>query len=108
MNSINSTSALKSNSTQPNTERRSFVWKMGAALTAVLGTGASCTSKRETELQKQVEQLANQVGVLEDVNAIRKLQHAYGYYLDKCIYEEVVDLFADVSEVHFNGGIFIG
>jgi hypothetical protein len=81
---------------------------MGAALTAVLGTAAACTSKRETELQKQVEQLTNQLGIVEDTNAIRKLQHAYGYYLDKCIYEEVVDLFADDGEVHFNGGIFIG
>jgi len=97
-----------SNSTPPNTERRSFVWKVGAALTAVLGTAAACTSKREADLQKQVEQLANQLGIVEDVNAIRKLQHAYGYYLDKCIYEEVVDLFADDSEVHFNGGIYIG
>jgi len=81
---------------------------MGAALTAMLGATAACSSKRETELQKQVEQLTNQLGILEDVHAIRKLQHAYGYYLDKCIYEEVVDLFADDSEVRFNGGIFIG
>ena len=108
MNSVNSRSESMSNSTPPNTERRSFVWKVGAALTAVLGTAAACTSKREADLQKQVEQLANQLGIVEDVNAIRKLQHAYGYYLDKCIYEEVVDLFADDSEVHFNGGIYIG
>lgn len=108
MKSMNSTSESDNNSAQQKTERRSFVWKMGAALAAVFGTAAACSSKRETELQAQVEQLANQLGMVEDVNAIRKLQHAYGYYLDKCIYEEVVDLFADDGEVHFNGGIFIG
>ena len=108
MKKCQSTSASEKNSPEPNSERRSFVWKMGAALTAMLGATAACSSKRETELQKQVEQLTNQLGILEDVHAIRKLQHAYGYYLDKCIYEEVVDLFADDSEVRFNGGIFIG
>jgi hypothetical protein len=108
MNGMNSRSESHGNSTQPNTERRSFVWKMGAALAAVLGATAACASKRETELKEQVDKLANQLGIVEDTNAIRKLQHAYGYYLDKCIYEEVVDLFADDGEVHFNGGIFIG
>ncbi len=108
MNGMNSKPVSGSNTTQPDSERRSFVWKMGAALTAILGTAAACSSKRETELKEQIERLTNQLGIVEDVNAIRKLQHAYGYYLDKCIYEEVVDLFADDSEVHFNGGIYIG
>ena len=34
-------------------------------------------------LRAQVQQLSAEVGALQDVNAIRKLQHAYGYYLDK-------------------------
>jgi len=59
-------------------------------------------------LSRQVEQLANEVGRLNDVQAIRKLQHAYGYYLDKCLYDEVVDLFADDGEVRFMGGAFKG
>ena len=40
--------------------------------------------------------------------AIRNLQHAYGYYLDKCLYEEVVDLFAEDGQVIFIGGIYSG
>jgi SnoaL-like protein len=59
-------------------------------------------------LVRQVEQLANEVALLNDVQAIRKLQHAYGYYLDKCLYDEVVDLFAPAGEVHFMGGAFKG
>ena len=59
-------------------------------------------------LARQVEQLANEVGLLNDVQAIRKLQHAYGYYLDKCLYDEVVDLFAPQGEVRFMGGVFKG
>jgi hypothetical protein len=83
------------------------IWKTGLVLFAVLVLTVSC-SQKTAELQKQVEQLSNQVGILEDEQAIRKLQHAYGYYLDKCLYKEVVDLFADDGEAHFNGGIFKG
>jgi len=108
MDTMKPTSGPDSISTQPNAERRSFMWKMGAALSAVVATAAACTSKREAELKEQVERMSNQLGMLEDANAIRKLHHAYGYYLDKCVYEEVVSLFADDGEAHFNGGIYIG
>ena len=60
------------------------------------------------KLQRKVEELAQRVGVLEDEQAIRKLQHSYGYYLDKCLYDEVVNLFARDCEVRFMRGIFRG
>jgi len=59
-------------------------------------------------LSKQVELLSNQIGILEDTHAIRCLHHKYGYYIDKCLYEETVDLFADDCEVRFMGGIYRG
>ncbi len=59
-------------------------------------------------LRRQVDALSAQVGALRDVHAIRNLQHAYGYYLDKCLYDEVVDLFAANGEVRFMGGVFRG
>jgi hypothetical protein len=66
------------------------------------------TGSNEATLNKQIAALSNQLGVLEDVHAIRCLQHKYGYYLDKCLYREVVDLFADDAAAHFNGGIYRG
>lgn len=59
-------------------------------------------------LEQRVEELAHQVGILQDEQAIRKLQHSYGYYIDKCIYKEVVDLFAENCEVRFMRGVFKG
>jgi hypothetical protein len=59
-------------------------------------------------VRQQLDQLSNEVGLLRDVHAIRRLQHAYGYYLDKCLYDEVVDLFCDRGEVRFMGGLFKG
>jgi hypothetical protein len=62
----------------------------------------------EAMLRAQVEELAGRVGRLEDVNAIRKLHYAYGYYIDMCMYDEVVDLFADDGEVIFLSGVYRG
>jgi hypothetical protein len=59
-------------------------------------------------LRQQVELLSNRVAQLEDVQAVRRVQFAYGYYMDKGLYQEVVDLFADEGEVRFMGGVFRG
>jgi len=97
---------------QPNTDRRSFIWKTGSALSAVLASAVAGICKPKSDepgaLKEQVNLLAHQLGILEDTNAIRKLHNAYGCYLDKGIYEEIVCLFADDGEVYFNGGIFEG
>ena len=97
---------------QPDTGRRSFIWKTGSALSVVLASAVAGISKPRSDetgtLKEQVDRLSKQLGILEDTNAIRKLHHAYGYYLDKGIWEEIVNLFADDGEVYFNGGIFEG
>src|SRR6266567_597218 len=56
----------------------------------------------------RLAELEHRLGILEDTLAIRNLQHAYGYYLDKCLYDEVVDLFAEEGEVIFIGGVYKG
>jgi len=60
------------------------------------------------ELKKLIQQQAYRIGVLEDVAEIRNLQHMYGYYLDKCHYTEVVELFTDDAIAMFHGGIWKG
>ncbi|KAF7552067.1 hypothetical protein G7Z17_g4584 [Cylindrodendrum hubeiense] len=54
-------------------------------------------------LQRTVEKLAAE-------SEVRKLHHKYGYYLDKCLYQEVVDLFSDRPDayVQFLNGRFVG
>src|SRR5215469_6811810 len=58
--------------------------------------------------EDRVAELEHRLGVVEDTLAIRNLQHAYGYYLDKYLYDEVVDLFADDGQVMFIGGVYKG
>ena len=59
-------------------------------------------------LLKRVERLEQRTGELEDVNAIRRLHYAYGYYIDLCQYDEVVQLFARDGEVVFLSGVYRG
>ena len=59
-------------------------------------------------LRRQVEQLTQQIARLEDTQAVRRVQFSYGYYMDKGLYQEVVDLFAEDGEVRFMGGVFRG
>lgn len=64
------------------------------------------TDEKLQALEKRVSELENRLGFAEDELAIRRLQHAYGYFMDKCKYEEVVDLFSERGETYFLGGVF--
>lgn len=63
---------------------------------------------RIAALEKQVAALTGRLARQEDEQAVRKLQHLYGYLIDKCLYREVVDLFTDDGEVWFFGGKYKG
>jgi hypothetical protein len=112
MDILKSQSKASDSPNQPNTGRRSFMWKIGAAMTALLATAVPGMSrprvKHGTGLKARVDQLSNQLGILEDENAIRGLHKYYESLLNNSKYEEVVNLFTDNGEVIFNGGIFKG
>ena len=61
-----------------------------------------------SDLRADLDALAHRVSTLEDQQAIRKLHYSYGYYIDFCQYDEVVQLFADDGEVIFLSGIYKG
>ncbi|KAH8925692.1 hypothetical protein BT69DRAFT_1348549 [Atractiella rhizophila] len=60
------------------------------------------------ELRAQVQELAKRLTVVEDEAAIRRLHYIYGYYIDKCLYNEAIELFEEDCAVHFHGGIYKG
>jgi hypothetical protein len=95
-----------------NQGRRSFLWKAGAAVSAILASAVAGVSKpladQDAGLKEQVDRLSNQLGIHQDTNAIRALHQTYESYLDRGMYEEVVSLFADDGEVSYNGGLFAG
>ena len=65
----------------------------------------------ETEvagLRDELAEVRHELGILQDVKAVRELQFKYGYYMDKCLFPAIVDLFADDAELYFMGGVYHG
>jgi hypothetical protein len=62
------------------------------------------------ELAARIQELEMKVAVLDDLEAIKRLQRSYGYYLEHWMYEEVIDCFADHPDTVLNimVGIFQG
>ncbi|KAK7924545.1 hypothetical protein PG985_006599 [Apiospora marii] len=62
------------------------------------------------ELKQQVAALTKELSRVSDEAEVRKTHFKYGYYLDKCLYNEVVDMFADHPDtyVEFLGGRYRG
>jgi SnoaL-like domain len=53
--------------------------------------------------------LESRIAALNDEDAVRNLQHAYGYYVDRRMWDDVVDLFAKDGIVEIAGvGTFTG
>jgi hypothetical protein len=59
-------------------------------------------------LQRQLDQLAHRLGMHDDREAVRALQFKYGYYMDKCLFAEIVELFAEDAVIYFLNGIYHG
>jgi len=94
----------KSNN-QPDTGRRSFIWKAGAAISAVMATAVPTMSKPK---KIEVDWLTGKLGYREDKKQIRKLHHTYETLLDRGNYKNLAELFVNDGEVIFNGGVFKG
>jgi hypothetical protein len=62
-----------------------------------------------TALAAQLDSLEQRKSRVEDVNAIEKLQHAYGYYVDRALWDEVANLFADDGTIEIGlDGVYVG
>jgi len=60
------------------------------------------------ELRQEMASLRREVQTLHDIHEVRTLHFKYGYYIDMCLYDEAVDLFADDGIVYFLNGIYRG
>jgi hypothetical protein len=58
--------------------------------------------KKLAALEKKVKAQEKELAKLKDIEAIKKLQKAYGYYVEHMMYQEIVDCFADSPDVRLN------
>ena len=76
---------------------------IGCALLSAAGPLQAAT------LDARIDALAAQVDRLEDTRAIKKLQRAFGYYMDRGLWDEAADLFADTGTVEIGqDGVYVG
>jgi carotenoid cleavage dioxygenase len=66
------------------------------------------SENRIAALEEKLAALEHRLTVREDELDVKKLQYLYGYLIDKCMYDQVVDLFTDDGEVRFFGGVWKG
>jgi hypothetical protein len=86
---------------------------VAAGLTALIcgcDTGGSPAEDAEaTALADRVAALEQRKTRIEDVNAIERLQAAYGYYVDRALWDEVANLFADDGTIEIGlDGVYVG
>ncbi len=79
------------------------------ALAAGAESGSADLAAQVKSLQAQVATLEHQVQMNQDYLAIVNLQDAYGYYVDKCQWDQVADLFAKDGTLEIAGrGVYVG
>jgi SnoaL-like domain len=65
--------------------------------------------ERIAALDAQVAQLEAQAARAEDVSEIKRLQRAYGYYLDAAQWDQMADLFSDNGSIEIGlDGVYLG
>lgn len=89
-----------------------------AALGLAFGLLSSCSENTEqTEsvttdsvvmIDMRLDRLQAAVENAEDLRAIKKLQRAYGYYLDKGLWTDLAEFFTDDAVANYPAGVYIG
>jgi hypothetical protein len=75
-------------------------------LVVIVVCGALAVS--EFRLRHVVQSQGNRIQQLEDIQAIERLERAYGYYVDKNLWDQVIDLFADTCSAELDQrGVFL-
>jgi len=60
-------------------------------------------------LRTRLASVEERAARVDDINAIENLQGSYGYYTDKMLWDEVIDLFADYGTLEIGpSGVYVG
>jgi SnoaL-like protein len=84
-----------------------------AAAVGVASLGLLCTARSQDaaldQLAARAAALERDVALLEDHNAVKKLQRIYGFYTDKQLWTQAADLFAANGSIEIGGrGVYAG
>jgi hypothetical protein len=80
------------------------------ALTACAKKSAQPAAEQQASARSaQIAALEARADLIKDANDIKRLQRAYGFYLDKAEWDQMADLFAANASVEYaNEGVYVG
>ncbi|HEY6925709.1 MAG TPA: nuclear transport factor 2 family protein, partial [Steroidobacteraceae bacterium] len=85
------------------------VWTVTAILSLWgMASVARADGEPAADLASRVSRLAAEVEAAEDIRAIKHLQRAYGFYLDKGMWEDLSQLFTADAVANYPTGIYVG
>ncbi len=81
---------------------------LGCAFVISTAVTANARAQDAPGLGDRLDRLEADVTAAEDISAIKRLQRAYGFYVDKGMWEDVADLYADDAVANYPAGVYIG
>ena len=84
------------------------VWILAAPHDGGSGNG-TVGRERRVVLQRRLGQLETEADRIADVRAVKRLQRAYGYYVDQGMWNQAADLFAPQGTIEIGlDGVYVG
>jgi len=84
------------------------IWILAASHNGQSGNGME-DNESPLVLWKQLEQLETAADRIDDVRALKRLQRAYGYYIDQGMWNEAADLFEPQGTIEIGlDGVYVG
>jgi hypothetical protein len=78
-------------------------------LASAVGVGGGDETTRLAAARSRLDAVEERAMRIHDINDIQNLQGSYGYYTDKMLWDEVVDLFADDGTLEIGpSGVYVG
>ena len=79
------------------------------ALLAALALLVPASASAQASVDREIAELTQRVERLEGHRAVKKLQRAFGYYVDRGLWSEAADLFADGGTIEIGlDGVYVG
>lgn len=72
------------------------------------GAETVVNSQPDPALLQRLAQLQQSVEYAADISAIKRLQKSYGYYLDKGLWTDLAEYFADDARANYPAGVYVG
>ena len=76
---------------------------------ALLACALPQPASAQNALDREIDQLTMRVERLEGIRAVKKLQRAFGFYVDRGLWGEAADLFTDDGSIEIGlDGVYVG